>query len=246
MNGQKAVGFSHGQFRRVVQATVRAAAERLWACGQRKRVAHMPTATTTNAKPYRYRISQQAIAGRTHAPRARQTTHRFRRGGNNLIYNVSEVAIPFDNVDPESITGPVTWDVKLIERFMLVFGPVSSIFDFLTFYALLALLGAGEAVFQTGWFIESMVTQALVVFCIRTRRVFFLSRPGRFLIGTTAAAVAVAIALPLLPWGRWFGFVPPPPLFFAWLVGITAAYLALVEAAKAVFYRLMPVGWLSR
>ena len=165
---------------------------------------------------------------------------------NNLIYNVSEVAIPFDNVDPESITGPVTWDVKLIERFMLVFGPVSSIFDFLTFYALLALLGAGEAVFQTGWFIESMVTQALVVFCIRTRRVFFLSRPGRFLIGTTAAAVAVAIALPLLPWGRWFGFVPPPPLFFAWLVGITAAYLALVEAAKAVFYRLMPVGWLSR
>ena len=158
---------------------------------------------------------------------------------NNLIYNVSEIAIPFDNVDPESITGPVAWDVKLIERFMLVFGPVSSIFDFLTFYALLALLGAGEALFQTGWFIELMVTQVLVVFCIRTRRLFFRSRPGRFLVGTTAGAVMVAIALPLAPWGSWFGFVPPPPLFFAFLVGVTAAYLILVEVAKALFYRKM-------
>ncbi len=158
---------------------------------------------------------------------------------NNLIYNVSEIAIPFDNVDPELITGPVAWDVKLIERFMLVFGPVSSIFDFLTFYALLALLGAGEALFQTGWFIESMVTQVLVVFCIRTRRLFFRSRPGRFLVGTTAGAVMVAIALPLAPWGSWFGFVPPPPLFFAFLVGVTAAYLILVEVAKALFYRKM-------
>ena len=157
---------------------------------------------------------------------------------NNLIYNLSEIAIPFDNVDAESIAAPVTWDVRLIERFMLVFGPLSSIFDFVTFYALLALLGAGEALFQTGWFIESMITQVLVVFCIRTRRLCLRSRPGRFLIGTTAAAVAVAITLPLVPWGSWFGFVAPPPLFFAFLAGVTAAYLALVEAAKAVFYRV--------
>ncbi len=73
---------------------------------------------------------------------------------NNLIYNVSEIAIPFDSVDPEVVVGPVKWDIKLIERFMLVFGPVSSVFDFITFYAMLVFFGAGEALFQTGWFIE--------------------------------------------------------------------------------------------
>ncbi len=133
------------------------------------------------------------------------------------------------------------WDIRLIERFMLVFGPVSSIFDFLTFYALLVFFGAGEALFQTGWFIESMTTQTLVVFCIRTRRQFFRSTPGRFLIATNLAAVALAIALPLVPWGRWFGFVAPPPLFFVFLVGATLAYLGLVEATKVVFYRFMAV-----
>ena len=100
---------------------------------------------------------------------------------NNLIYNVSEIAIPFDTVDPETVVKPLKWDIKLIERFMLVFGPVSSIFDFLTFYAMLAFFHAGEVLFQTGWFIESMVTQTLVVFCIRTRRLFFRSKPGGFL-----------------------------------------------------------------
>ena len=157
---------------------------------------------------------------------------------NNLIYNVSEIAIPFDHVDPESVIGPVKWDVKLIERFMLVFGPVSSIFDFLTFYALLYLFSAGEALFQTGWFIESMTTQILVVFCIRTRRRFYRSRPCDFLVGMTLAAVAVAVILPLLSLGRWFGFVMPPPLFFVFLTGATLAYLALVEVTKVIFYRL--------
>ncbi len=158
---------------------------------------------------------------------------------NNLIYNVSEVAIPFDSVDAEAVTGPVTWDMKLVQRFMLVFGPVSSVFDFITFYAMLTLFGAGEALFQTGWFIESMTTQTLVVFCIRTRRVAWRSMPGRFLIGTTLGAVVVALLLPMLPVGRWFGFVPPPPLFFVYLLGATLAYLALVEVAKAVFYRVV-------
>ena len=158
---------------------------------------------------------------------------------NNLIYNVSEVAIPFDSVDAEAVTGPVTWDMKLVQRFMLVFGPVSSVFDFITFYAMLTLFGAGEALFQTGWFIESMTTQTLVVFCIRTRRVAWRSMPGRFLIGTTLGAVVVALLLPMLPVGRWFGFVSPPPLFFVYLLGATLAYLALVEVAKAVFYRVV-------
>ena len=96
---------------------------------------------------------------------------------------MSEIAIPFDRVDPEATARPVKWDVTLIERFMLVFGPVSSVFDFLTFYALLRLFGAGEALFQTGWFIELITTQVLVVFAIRTRRLFFRSRPHRFLVG---------------------------------------------------------------
>jgi Mg2+-importing ATPase len=156
---------------------------------------------------------------------------------NNLLYDISEIAIPFDRVDPEATAGPVTWDVKLIERFMLVFGPVSSIFDFLTFYALLYLFGAGEALFQTGWFIESITTQVLVVFAIRTRRQFFRSRPHRFLVAMALGAVAVAIVLPLLPVGRWFGFVAPPPLFFVYLIGATAAYLVLVEITKGFFYR---------
>jgi Mg2+-importing ATPase len=158
---------------------------------------------------------------------------------NNLIYNVSEVAIPFDSVDAEAITGPVAWNVTLVERFMLVFGPVSSVFDFVTFYAMLHLFGAGAALFQTGWFIESMVTQTLVVFCIRTRRLAWQSRPGRVLVGTTVGAVAVALLLPVLPIGKWFGFVPPPPLFFAYLLAATLAYLALVETVKIPFYRMV-------
>ena len=156
---------------------------------------------------------------------------------NNLIYNVSEVAIPFDTVDGEAVTGPVTWNVKLVERFMLVFGPLSSLFDFVIFYALLHVFGATEALFQTSWFVYSMATQLLVVFCIRTRRWVWRSRPGRLLVGTTVAAIMVALVLPVLPIGYWFGFVPPPAVFFFYLVGVTVAYLATVEAAKALFYR---------
>jgi len=156
---------------------------------------------------------------------------------NNLLYDVSEIAIPFDRVDPEATAGPVTWDVRLMERFMLVFGPVSSVFDFLTFYALLYLFGAGEALFQTGWFIESITTQVMVVFAIRTRRRFFQSRPHGFLVAMALGSVAVAIVVPLLSIGRWFGFVAPPPLFFVYLIGATAAYLVLVEITKGFFYR---------
>jgi len=156
---------------------------------------------------------------------------------NNLLYDVSEIAIPFDRVDPEATARPVKWDVTLIERFMLVFGPVSSVFDFLTFYVLLRLFGAGEALFQTGWFIESITTQVLIVFAIRTRRLFFRSRPHRFLVGMALGTVATAVVLPFVSIGRWFGFVAPPPLFFVYLIVATAAYLALVEISKVFFYR---------
>jgi Mg2+-importing ATPase len=158
---------------------------------------------------------------------------------NNLLYDISEIAIPFDRVDEEAIAGPVKWDVRFIERFMLVFGPISSIFDFLTFYVLLYLFGAGETLFQTGWFIESITTQVLVVFAIRTRRPLFLSRPRLFLAAMAFAVIGIAIALPLLPVGRWFGFVAPPPLFLVFLIGTTLAYLAIVEITKRIFYRAM-------
>jgi Mg2+-importing ATPase len=161
---------------------------------------------------------------------------------NNLLYDVSEIAIPFDRVDQEATARPVKWDIKLIKRFMLVFGPISSIFDFVTFYALLRLFGAGAALFQTGWFIESITTQVLVVFAIRTRRQFYRSKPHKFLVAMALGAVTVAIALPLLPVGAWFGFVAPPPLFFVYLIGATVVYLALVEIAKGVFYRAAATG----
>ena len=158
---------------------------------------------------------------------------------NNLLYDVSEIAIPFDRVDEEAVAGPVEWDVKFIERFMLVFGPVSSVFDFLTFYVLLHLFGAGESLFQTGWFIELITTQVLVVFAIRTRRSVYRSRPHVFLVAMALGVIAVAIALPQLSIGGWLGFVVPPPLFFAFLIGATLAYLAIVEITKCVFYRVM-------
>ena len=161
---------------------------------------------------------------------------------NNLLYDISEIAIPFDQVDEEAIAGPVKWDIKFIERFMLVFGPISSVFDFLTFYVLLYLFGAGETLFQTGWFIESITTQVLVVFAIRTRRPLFRSWPHLFLAAMALGVIAVAMALPLLPVvGRWLGFVAPPPLFFVFLIGATLAYLAIVEITKHIFYRAMSV-----
>ena len=131
---------------------------------------------------------------------------------------------------------PVKWDVKLIEQFMLVFGPVSSVFDFLTFYALLHLFGAGEALFQTGWFIEFDDDPGAGGLCYPYAAAVL---PKQAAAGSSSpwrlGAVAVAIVLPLLPVGRWFGFVAPPPLFFVYLVGATIAYLALVEVTKAHF-----------
>ena len=155
---------------------------------------------------------------------------------NNLLYDVSQIAIPFDHVDPEVVAAPLQWDMRLVERFMLVFGPLSSAFDFLTFYVLLHVFGAGEAQFQTGWFVASLTAQILVVFSIRTRRWLFRSRPHWFLAVMAVGAVSGAIVLPLLPFGRWFGFMPPPPAFFAYVIGATAAYLAIVEAIKGAFY----------
>lgn len=158
---------------------------------------------------------------------------------NNLLYDISEIAIPFDRVDPEDVAAPIAWDIKEIQRFMLFFGPLSSAFDFLTFYVLLNGFGAGQALFQTGWFIESLITQVLVVFAIRTRRRFFRSQPRASLVAAATLTVVVAVGIAITPLGHWFGFTSPPFLFFAYLLGATAAYLALVEVSKRLFYRHM-------
>jgi Mg2+-importing ATPase len=156
---------------------------------------------------------------------------------NNLLYDVSEIGVPFDNVDAEALKRPVRWDLRVIERFMLVLGPVSSLFDFLTFYALLSLFEASEAMFQTGWFIESLATQSLVIFIIRTRKPFWRSLPHPLLTSLTLGAVLTGLLLPLSPLGPVFGFVVPPASFYLFLAGAVAAYLLLVEFVKRFLYR---------
>jgi Mg2+-importing ATPase len=156
---------------------------------------------------------------------------------NNLLYDFSEIPIPLDKVDEEYLIRPRQWDMKLIRNFMLAMGPVSSVFDFLTFYIMLKIFHAGEALFHTGWFIESMATQVLVIFIIRTQRNPLKSRPNRWLAIGALVTVAVAVVLPLTPLGAYLGFVAPPPLFFLLLAGMVVIYLFAAEGVKQLFYR---------
>lgn len=155
---------------------------------------------------------------------------------NNFLYDLSEIAIPLDKVDEETLSRPRVWDMDFIRRFMLTLGPVSSAFDFLTFYLMLAMFQAGEALFQTGWFIESIATQVLVIFIIRTRGNPFTSRPNVWLVTLSLTVVAVAALLPWLPFAGHLGFVPPPPGFYAVLAAIVAVYLTCVYLARQWFY----------
>ncbi len=155
---------------------------------------------------------------------------------NNLIYDASQTAIPTDTIDPDVAAVPAHWDVHAIQRFMLLFGPLSSLFDFLTFGALLLVLGVNQAVFQTGWFVESLFTQVLVVLVIRTRlSPFWHSRPSRPLVGAIVAALAAAVIIPLSPLGPILGFAALPPAYWFLLVVLVAAYLGLVELVKRRF-----------
>jgi len=156
---------------------------------------------------------------------------------NNMLYDVSEVPIPLDHVDEEEVRRPRHWDMTFVRDFMLVVGPVSSLFDFLTFYVLLAVLHADQALFQTGWFVESLATQVLVIFVIRTRGNPLRSTPHPLLLVTSLTVVAAAACLPFTPLGAYFGFVPPPAIFYYILIGMAVAYLLLVELVKMAFYR---------
>jgi Mg2+-importing ATPase len=156
---------------------------------------------------------------------------------NNLLYDSSQLAIPTDHVDAEQLAAPAHWDIAFIRRFMLFFGPVSSLFDFLTFWVMLHVFHAGPALFRTGWFVESLATQTLVIFAIRTRRIPFLrSRPSRPLVLAAAGAVLVGGILPFSPVARLLGFQALPIGFFAALAAMVAGYLALIEVAKRIFF----------
>jgi Mg2+-importing ATPase len=127
-------------------------------------------------------------------------------------------------------------DMNFIRNFMLVIGPISSAFDFLTFYVMLVVLKANETLFQTGWFVESLSTQVLVIFIIRTRGNPFKSRAHPILVATSLSVMAIGATLPFTPLGTYFGFVPPPAQFYAILAAMVVIYLAIVEVAKRGFY----------
>jgi Mg2+-importing ATPase len=154
-----------------------------------------------------------------------------------LLYDVSEVTLPLDNVDEEDLAQPRHWDMGFIRNFMLSIGPISSLFDFLTFYLLIRLFEAQESVFRTGWFVESMATQVLVIFVIRTRRNPLRSSPDRWLVTTSLAVVITAIALPFTGLAPYLGFAPLPLAYFGLLVVLVASYLVVVEGGKQWFYR---------
>jgi Mg2+-importing ATPase len=156
---------------------------------------------------------------------------------NNLLYDVSELTLPLDHVDEEDLAQPRHWDMGFIRKFMLSIGPISSLFDFLTFYLLIRLFEAQEAMFRTGWFVESMATQVLVIFVIRTRRNPWRSRPHRWLVLTSLAVVLTAMALPFTLLAPYLGFTPLPLAFFGLLVALVASYLVVVEKGKQWFYR---------
>ncbi|MGA2433639.1 MAG: HAD-IC family P-type ATPase [Acidimicrobiales bacterium] len=157
---------------------------------------------------------------------------------NNLLYNAGQLAIPTDRVDVEALARPAAWDLRYIRRFMAVFGPISSIFDFVTFYVMLSLLHAGHVEFRTGWFVESIATQTLVVYVIRTRRVpFFKSRPSVAMILVPTGAAIVGALLPYTGLAHLFGFSVLPTKFFLLLFGMVVVYLALVEYAKLRFFQ---------
>jgi P-type Mg2+ transporter len=159
---------------------------------------------------------------------------------NNFLYDVAQVTIPTDNVDDSFLRRPQRWDIGVIRNFMIFIGPISSIFDFVTFYVLLKYFHADERMFHTGWFVESLATQALVVFVIRTMGNPFRSRPSAALALTAIAVVAVGALLPVTPLALLLGFTPLPWPYLAFVAVTTAVYLALVDLAKTRLYRTAP------
>lgn len=158
----------------------------------------------------------------------------------NLLTDFPEMTIASDNVDDDMVAKPRRWDIAFIRKFMMTFGFVSSIFDFMTF-GLLLLLNASEAQFRTGWFLESVVSAAMIVFVVRTSKPLFKSRPGKYLTIATFSIIALTLALPYTPIAPLAGFVPLPLPLLAMLAGIVMLYIFTAELAKHIFYKLVKI-----
>jgi Mg2+-importing ATPase len=156
---------------------------------------------------------------------------------NNFLSDAPALGLASDSVDPELVARPRRWDMRFIGRFMVEFGAISSLFDFVTFAALLGLFAAPPALFRTGWFVESLLTELVIAFVVRTRRPFWKSRPGTFLLWSSAALMVVTLAIPFLPHADLLGFTPLPAVALLGLIAITALYVVATEAMKARFYR---------
>jgi Mg2+-importing ATPase len=157
---------------------------------------------------------------------------------NNFLSDIPSLAISGDNVDPERVSSPQRWNVKEIRRFMIVFGLISSLFDLLTFGVLLYVFHAGQAAFQTSWFMISLLTELAVVLVLRTRKPAFRSRPSRLLLWSTLAVAAATFAIPFMgEVSTLLGFVPLSGAELAAILGIVGAYIIATETAKAWFFR---------
>lgn len=164
----------------------------------------------------------------------------------NLLYDISQIAIPFDNVDTELLADPRRWNPDDISRFMVFFGPISSIFDIVTFVVMWSMFGANtvaqQTLFQSGWFIEGLVLQTLIVHLIRTQKIPFLeSHAARPLLVMTAAVIAVGIYLPMGPFADYFKLQPLPTTYFIFLGAILFCYLLLAQTMKGFYARRY--GW---
>jgi Mg2+-importing ATPase len=157
----------------------------------------------------------------------------------NLLTDLPEMTIATDSVDRELVEKPRRWNIDFIRKFMITFGLVSSVFDYITFGILLVLLHASEMQFRTGWFMESVISASFIVLVIRTRRPFYRSRPGKYLVIATAFIGLLVVLLPYTPVAGLLGFTPLPPVFLVALALILGMYVALAELAKTIFYKVV-------
>jgi Mg2+-importing ATPase len=162
---------------------------------------------------------------------------------NNLLYDLAQITLPTDNVDKGWLQQPRRWNLKFVKRFMWVFGPTSSLFDYITYFVLFVVFKAQAGAFQTGWFLESIATQTLVIHIIRTRRLPFIqSTASKYLLFSTFSLLAVAWIIPYSFIGKYFGFVPLPINIILTIAAIVVAYLITVEVVKRIFYRFNEVN----
>ena len=157
----------------------------------------------------------------------------------NLLTDFPEMTIATDNVDDEMVDHPRRWDIKAIRKFMITFGLVSSIFDYLTFGLFLIVLHANESQFRTGWFMESVVSASMIVLVIRSRKPFFKSKPGKYLLMTTLLIAVVTIFLPFTPLGTILGFTPLSFTTYLLLSLIVVLYIFAAEITKTIFYKVV-------